>query len=147
MRRDNYKEFAELCTLFLDGDENDSIVTFKRPGALHKARWMAKLVYSIKICLLNKYISQLSGGPITNPQQVVKVREFVNFATLLYSEWWMACSSAVDAPWHDLQLVHNLLKYKSQCCGECTACFQTASVVLNSRNDTACTIQQCCADA
>ena len=58
LRRDNYKDFAELCTLFLDGDENDSIVTFKRPGALHKARWMAKLLYSIKICLLDKYISQ-----------------------------------------------------------------------------------------
>jgi len=97
----------------LDGDENNSIVTFKRPGALHKARWMAKLLYSIKICLFDKYISQLSGGPITNLQQVVKVREFVNFAKLLYSEWWMTCSSAVDAPWHDLQLVHNLLKYKT----------------------------------
>jgi len=113
LRRDDYREFAELCTLFLDGVEDDSIVTFKRPGALHKARWMAKLLYSINICLLDKYISQLPRGTITTPQQVAKVREFVNFATLLYSEWWMTCSSAVDAPWHDLQLVHNLLKYKT----------------------------------
>jgi len=88
LSRDDYREFAELCTLFLDGVEKDNIVTFKRPGALHKARWMAKLLYSVKICLLEKYIDQLSRGTITTPQQVAKVREFVNFATLLYSEWW-----------------------------------------------------------
>ena len=50
-RRDDYKEFADLCLLFLDGEVEEDKVTFKRPGALHKARWMAKLVYSIKICL------------------------------------------------------------------------------------------------
>ena len=87
LRRDDYTKFAELCTLLLDGVEDDSIVTFKRPGALHKARWKAKLLYSIKICLLEKYINQLPTGTIATPQQVAKVREFVNFAKLLYSEW------------------------------------------------------------
>lgn len=52
VRRNDYLEFVELCTVFLDGVEGDKIVTLKRPGALHKARWMAKLLYSIKICLL-----------------------------------------------------------------------------------------------
>ena len=112
-RRDNYREFAELCTLFLDGVEGEKTVTLKRPGALHKARWMAKLLYSIKICLLEEYISQLPRGTVTTHQQPGKIRQFVNFATLVYSEWWMTCSSAVDAPWYDLQLVRKLLKYKT----------------------------------
>ena len=68
---------------------------------------------NVKICLLQEYINQLPKGTITTQQQVPKMREFVNFATLVYSEWWMTCTSAVDAPWHDLQLVHNLLKYKT----------------------------------
>ena len=48
LRRDDYREFVELCTVFLDNDITGQLVTFKRPGALHKARWMAKLLYSIK---------------------------------------------------------------------------------------------------
>ena len=64
LRRDDYKEFAELCTLFLDGDENDSIVTFKRPGALHKARWMAKLLYSIKYVFLTSTSVSCQGAQL-----------------------------------------------------------------------------------
>ena len=74
---------------------------------------MAKLLYSIKICLLEKYISKLPTGTITIAQQVANIRHFVNFATLVYSLWWMSCNSAVDAPWHDLQFIHTLLKYKA----------------------------------
>ena len=36
-----------------------------------------KLLYSIKICLLEAQISQLPAGTITTAQQVPKVREFV----------------------------------------------------------------------
>jgi len=30
----------------------------------------------------------------------------------MYCTWWTTCRSAVDAPWHDLYLYQNLLKYK-----------------------------------
>ncbi|KAK6196345.1 hypothetical protein SNE40_001586 [Patella caerulea] len=49
LRRDEYKELIELCTLFLNG-HLEKEVTFKKLGAIHKARWMAKLLYAIKIC-------------------------------------------------------------------------------------------------
>lgn len=112
LRRDDYREFAELCTVFLDGETEDHPVTFKRPGALHKARWMAKLIYSIKICLFELQIQQLPRNTITTLHQVPKVRAFVNFATLVYSSWWMTSNSAVDTPWNDLQLYKSLLRYK-----------------------------------
>ena len=111
VRRDDYLEFVELCTVFLDGVEEGKVVTFKRPGALHKARWMAKLLYSIKICLFEQQIANLPAGTITTKHQVAKIRDFVNFVTLVYSAWWMSCNSAVDAPWHDLKLIHSLLQY------------------------------------
>ena len=52
-QRGDYREFMELCRIFLTFGQH--LITFKRPGALHKARWMGKLLYSIKICLLEKH--------------------------------------------------------------------------------------------
>ena len=75
------------------------------------ARWMAKLLYGIKICLLEAQISQLLPGTITTGHQVPEVRDFVIFATLIYP-WWITCTSATDAPWHDLNLFHKLQTYK-----------------------------------
>jgi hypothetical protein len=79
---------------------------------MHKGRWMAKLLYAIKICLLEKHIKDLPKGTITVQHQVPKVRNFVNFVTLIYSQWWLTCSSAVNAPWCDLRLYQQLLKYE-----------------------------------
>jgi hypothetical protein len=87
-RRDDYKEFADLCLLFLDGEVEGDKVTFKRPGALHKARWMAKLIYSIKICLFEQQIAKLPRNTITTERQVTNVRDFANVVTLDYSSWW-----------------------------------------------------------
>jgi len=112
IRRDDYLEFIELCVLFLKGDTVGQDVKFKRPGALHKARWMAKLLYSIKICLLEQQIKLLPAGTITTQQQVSKMRDFVNFATLVYSQWWMTCHSSADAPWRHLEFFHTLIRYE-----------------------------------
>ena len=97
--RDDYREFTELCMFFLGFQTS---ITFKQPGALHKARWMAKLIYSIKISLMQDHIQQLPQGTITTKHQLPKIREFVTFATTVYSPWWLTCSIAVDAPWNDL---------------------------------------------
>ena len=92
-------EFVELYTMFLNHDTPGQPFTFKRPGALHKARWMAKLLYSIKICLFEKQIQQLPNGSVTMLHQVSKIRDLVTFSIFIYSCWWMKCSSAADALW------------------------------------------------
>jgi len=48
--RDDYKELLQLSLIFL---EDGTVKDFKirRPGTLHRARWMAKLIYSLKIFL------------------------------------------------------------------------------------------------
>lgn len=112
IRRDDYLEFIELCVFFLNGDTVGQDVQFKQPGALHKARWMAKLLYSIKICLFEEQIKQLPTGTITTKHQVSKVRDFVHFATLVYSQWWITCNSAADAPWRDLEFFQTLIRYQ-----------------------------------
>ena len=109
-QRGDYLEFTELCRIFLTFGQH--LITFKLPGALHKAKWMGKLLYSIKICLLEKHIETLPPGTVvSSAQQASKIRSFANFATLIYSQWWLTCPSAVDAPWNDLELYKNLSHY------------------------------------
>ncbi|CAH0555130.1 unnamed protein product [Brassicogethes aeneus] len=46
--RDDYKELLELSIIFL-GDIPLKGISFKAPAGLHRARWMAKCIYSLKI--------------------------------------------------------------------------------------------------
>lgn len=47
--REDYKEFLHLAALMIGLDVK---LTIRKPGALHRARWMAKAIYSMKIELL-----------------------------------------------------------------------------------------------
>ena len=71
---------------------------------MHKARWMSKVLYSIKICLLKNQISVLPKGTITTLHQQEKLKEFVVFVVYVYCNWWLTCQSASFAPWLDLYL-------------------------------------------
>ncbi|CAK6965885.1 uncharacterized protein LOC117544294 [Scomber scombrus] len=100
------------CRHHIDGEEQTAL-TLQRPGALHKARWMAKLLYSLKLALMEQHIALLPQGTITTRQQVPKIRAFTNFITHIYAKWWLTCEKAVDAAWNDLTLYHRLQAYKA----------------------------------
>src|ERR1700761_5086083 len=110
--RDDYKEFIELCDVFLNTEASDKVVTFKRPGTIHRAKWMSKVLYSIKICLLQEELLKEAKSTIATQQQIRNLREFVLFATIIYSWWWLTWGSAADTPWNDLQLHRQILKYE-----------------------------------
>ena len=109
LRRDDYKEFAKLCDLYLSDD--DDHIDFMRPGAIHQARWMAKVIYAIKVVLLEQQITVLPRGAVTVAHQVGKLRDFVDFMTHVYCAWWLTSSSVTQAAWNDLGLIKTLLKY------------------------------------
>ena len=48
-RWDDYKEFLELSRLF-PGELTE--LSLRKPWALHQARWMAKMIYSLKIAIV-----------------------------------------------------------------------------------------------
>ena len=58
--RDDYKELLSLAVIFVEGSVSE--VSLQKPGALHKARWMSKLIYALKIVLLKSQISDLPKG-------------------------------------------------------------------------------------
>ena len=112
--REDYHEFIQLALVYLGFDEGDDreIISFRRPGALHKARWMAKIIYSLKIVLCEKKIGELQAGTMTTRQQMPKIRAFATFVTHVYGIWWLTCTKTVDAPWNDLQLFKCLVQYE-----------------------------------
>jgi len=46
--REDYRELLELTIIFLGGVPSRG-VSFRVPAGLHRARWMAKAMYSLKI--------------------------------------------------------------------------------------------------
>lgn len=67
-----------LLTKNVDG------LTIQRPGALHRARWMAKLLYAMKMLLLSDQIIQdLPKGAVFATNQLPKLKEFVKFVLLV----------------------------------------------------------------
>lgn len=48
--RDDYQELLELAIVILGGQPKRG-VCINRPGALHRARWMAKIIYAFKLYL------------------------------------------------------------------------------------------------
>lgn len=59
--RHDYREVLVLVLTFLGKKTISNVpIRIKKPGALHRARWMAKIIYSLKIFLFRKQF-KLSG--------------------------------------------------------------------------------------
>ena len=82
--RGDYRELVQLTLLHLSNGKDVLFSGFIRPGALHNARWMAKLLYSIKLVLLNKKISQLPKGTIFALQQFPKLKRIVQLFVIFH---------------------------------------------------------------
>ena len=53
--RDDYRELPDLTITFLGGVPVKGM-SFKAPAGLHRARWMAKVIYSLKILMFKGQI-------------------------------------------------------------------------------------------
>ena len=63
--RVDYKELVKLRLLYLgDPAAKRNFASFNRPGAMHKARWMSKILYAIKLDLLGSKLSNNLKGNI-----------------------------------------------------------------------------------
>lgn len=86
--RADYKEFLQLMLIFLgsdtkiddessdESDETDESFTFRGPGAISQARWMAKAIYILKICLFRSEFCR-------NAQQANAIRDLSIFIVCL----------------------------------------------------------------
>lgn len=101
--RDDYKELLELVIIFLGGRPVRG-VRFIAPGAYHRARWMAKIIYSLKIwmfrCQFHLTCNEARG-----------LRDVNIFTAIVYTRAWFTAPLAVSAPSNDLQLLKKLDSY------------------------------------
>ena len=103
--RDDYLEFLQLAA-YIVGLPIEA--TVRRPGAIHRARWMAKALYTLKIELLHTGNSKeinLTG------RELLGIQRFNRFVILVYLQAWFTCNSAVEAPVNDIKLLENIRQY------------------------------------
>ena len=128
--RGDYKELVNLVLLYL-GEGLESFHGFTRPGALHKARWMSKLLYGIKIVLLRRRISELPKGSVFSSQQSEKLQRFILFTVFCYVPWWLTSPVVSACPLNDLNLIktQQLQGDRQSSFLLCHVCLQQPSVV------------------
>ena len=111
--RGDYKELVNLVLLYLSDENEHRIKHFNRPGALHRARWMSKMIYCIKLDLLGtKIVNELPRGAVFGSGQLQKVKMFVQFFVFCYIPWWLTSPVAAAAPVNDLLLINELINYR-----------------------------------
>jgi hypothetical protein len=54
---------------------------------------MAKLLYILKLALMEQYIADLPQGTFIKRQQVQKICKFPDFITHIYAAWWLICDT------------------------------------------------------
>ena len=102
--RDDYKELLNLALVFLGAPPKG--IRIIAPGAMHRARWMAKLIYCLKIYLFRSQF-------ILTGRELSGLMEFNIFVIQIYLKAWYTCQSPALAPRKDLQLLKQLWSYKT----------------------------------
>ena len=74
--RDDYLELLHLCRIFL-GDSSANDLTFRAPGAVHNARWMAKAIYSLKLYIFREQFE-------LNARELKGVTDVSLFVAIIY---------------------------------------------------------------
>mgnify|MGYP006352973215 FL=1 len=103
--RDDYRELLELTIIFRGGVP-DRGVSFRAPARLHRARWMAKSIYSLKIWMLKGQFK------LTKREQK-GIADICLFTVKLYVTAWYQAPYAPFAPRLDLQLLKDIMEYKA----------------------------------
>ena len=114
MVRDDYQELITLTQLLITKDT--SSFSFMKPGAFHKGWWMARILCTIKMVLLQSKINaELPPGAVfdsigkikrkskkSKETQVENLGRLCKFLVAVYVPWWITCGSATDAAENDL---------------------------------------------
>src|SRR6218665_717760 len=104
--RDDYRELIELSMLFL-GQAPPRGIHFQAPGPMHHARWMSKVLYSLKIWMFR-------GQFKLTAKEESNLKEICLFCVLIYIKAWITAAMPMAAPKNDLQLLDALLKYENR---------------------------------
>ena len=100
----DYRELLELTVIFL-GKVPAKGVRYMTPGPMHHARWMSKIIYSLKVWMFR------SQFKLTSKEKKGR-RDMVIFTIRVYIKAWMTAPLAASAPNNDLLLLKSLARYE-----------------------------------
>lgn len=103
--RGDYREFLELSMIFL-GEVPARGSRFMAPGPMHHARWMSKVIYSLKVWLFRSQFKLTA-------RETKGLREVAIFSVRVYIKAWMTAPLAACAPYNDLLLMKSLVEYEN----------------------------------
>ena len=111
--REDYRELLELVTVYLGGvvkrvhggQATVVQVQIRKPGALHRARFMASSLYLLKICLFQDQFP-------TERQNIDDAMILVEYIALLHTPYFLKCPLAIPAPRNDRDFWVDLVEYK-----------------------------------
>ena len=120
--RDDYQELVELVLIFLGGTPSRG-VHFRAPGPMHQARWMAKMIYALKMWMFRGQLN-------LTKREERGLRRISVFAARIYVKFWIEAPLAAKAPLNDLCLLKALCTY-----GETAADEELGETVLQKLNN------------
>ena len=97
--RKDYKEMAELTLLFLGDCSEDNCKVILAPGACHHARWMARIIYTLKMALFRCQLENTFDSVFLE-----NVSTLALFLWIYYLKPWLCCAIASETPKTDLTL-------------------------------------------
>lgn len=109
--RTDYGELMKLVIALLEGDIQ---VLFKQPGAYHRARWMSRIIYAIKILMLSTTDETDMTRFWISKKEEDGLIQFIHFVIVSgYLECWYRSPIAAAAPMNDLHFLKKLNAFKS----------------------------------
>jgi len=108
LRKGTVREFLELALLFLGVQKIEGRrISFKSPGPMHNARWMSKVIYSIKVWLFR-------GQFKLTKKEEEALRELALFGVRVYMRAWFTAPNAVACAREDLHLLEKALTHHNR---------------------------------
>lgn len=98
----DYAEMLELCLLILGAELPN--YKFHVPHACSHSRWMAKIIYCMKMYLFRHQLN-------FSRSEVKKMKDICIFICLVYVKKWIRCCNTSDATYNDLMLIKELERY------------------------------------
>jgi hypothetical protein len=87
-----------------DGKIWRALTKIRKPGTCHRARWMAKIIYCLKMFLFRLQFE-------LKKTEVLNLKNFTLFIIWIYLKVWYTSTDASGAPLNDLNFLKYLNKY------------------------------------
>ena len=106
MVRDDYRELAECAMMLLGETPPSGKISWKKPGACHKARFCAYGIYSLKAFAFSEQLD-------LDEETIDGLRQFCTFTATIYIPHFLASSIGCDSAANDMLLFKKLFTYRT----------------------------------